>query len=274
LTGDYNSNSFYGSFDYMAGYGIHSIVETGTGIVGLTYCDVPVNDPRVIAAEGYLVRDWLTNSGWRANFGNLYGMYGIMKACRLTTPPIKYILNYTGSPTIEWYNGTDQYADWLIANQAGSGSWTQTAGFGLGSVDLSTAWGILILEYVPVKEHGSLTVNVVDASTNNPIPGAHVSIDGPETLDGFTDGGKVDFLNILAGSYLVTAAKSGYNSASVPSDVLAGVTTQITIRLTPLTTPVGGFEAPLNTLAMLAPWIVLALAASVGAIVAAKRKRK
>jgi len=38
--------------------------------------------------------------------------------------------------------------------------------------------------------------------------------------------------------------------------------------------PVGGFEAPINTLALLAPWIIMILATSFGAILVAKRKRK
>lgn len=38
--------------------------------------------------------------------------------------------------------------------------------------------------------------------------------------------------------------------------------------------PVGGFEAPVNALRMLAPWIILALATPLGIILAMKRKRK
>jgi len=38
--------------------------------------------------------------------------------------------------------------------------------------------------------------------------------------------------------------------------------------------PVGGLEAPINTLALLAPWIIMILATSFGTILAAKRKRK
>lgn len=36
--------------------------------------------------------------------------------------------------------------------------------------------------------------------------------------------------------------------------------------------PVGGFEAPINTLALLAPWIIMILATSFGAVFATKRK--
>lgn len=49
-----------------------------------------------------------------------------------------------------------------------------------------------------------------------------------------------------------------------------------TLRLLPPSPPppVGGLEAPTNPLTLLAPWIFLALATSLGTIAAAKRKRK
>lgn len=46
------------------------------------------------------------------------------------------------------------------------------------------------------------------------------------------------------------------------------------VEETPPTQPVGGFEVPINTLALLAPWMLLASVASFGIIAAAKRKIK
>jgi hypothetical protein len=274
LVGNYNTNSLYGSFGYTGPVspGFNSVAESATGILGLTYCGYPKTYANITAAQGYLVRDWLVSSGWNTNFGNLYGMYAVMKACRLAQPtPIEFIVNYTGSPTIEWYNGTGQYADYLVINQQPDGHWN--GGTATTNAHLNTAFGVLILEFVPVKVQWNLTVHVVDADTNNPIPGASVSAVGPETRSGITDGGKVDFLKLQAGPYTVTASKAGYDAASVFLDLSAD--TEITIRLKLSgAPPVGGFEAPLNTLAMLAPWLLLALATSLGAIVAAKRKRK
>jgi len=272
LGGNYNSNSLYGSFGYADKTTFNSVAESATGILGLTYCGEPKTNASIIAAQGYLVRDWLVASSWNTNFGNLYGMYGVMKACRLAQPtPIDFIVNYTGSPTIEWYNGTNQYADWLVNNQQPDGHWN--GGTATTNVYLNTAFGVLILEYVPVKVQWNLTVHVVDDSTNNPISGANVAAVGPESRAGITDGGEVDFLKLQAGPYTVTASKAGYDTASVFLDLSAD--TEITIRLKLSgAAPVGGFEAPLNTLAMLAPWILLGLATSLGAVVAAKRKRK
>jgi len=249
LAGDYNTNSRYGSFGYTAPTDINSIAESATGIMGLTYCDVPKTDSRVIAAQGYIVRDWLTSSGWRSNFGNLYAMYAVMKACRLAIPtPIKYIVDYTGAPTIEWYNGTGQYADWLVAHQQVDGHWEGVQAS--TNDDLNTAWGVLILEYVPVVVKYKLTVNVVDATTNDPISGATVTADGPETRSDVTDGGEVVFADIQAGSYQVSASKTGYASASTTVELTAD--TSITLKLAPLMLPVyidikpGSWPNPIN----------------------------
>jgi len=142
-------------------------------------------------------------------------MYGVMKACRLALPtPIVNIVDYTGTPTIEWYNGTGQYADWLIAHQAADGHWT--ASFVTGSPHLDTAWGVLILEFVPVVVKYKLTVTVVDIATTASISGATVVAEGPETRSGSTNpSGIIEFANLLAGPYIVTASASGYTPASV-----------------------------------------------------------
>lgn len=272
LSGDYNSNLFYGSFGYTSPTSFNSIAESSTGILGLTYCDVPKTDSRIVAAQGWIVRDWLTTSGWRSNFGNLYAMYAVMKACRLAIPtPIHFIVNHTGAPTIEWYNGTDQYADYLVANQYADGHWESPTFPSSYHFDLSTAWAVLILEYIPVVVEYTLTVNVVDADSGDPISGAGVIADGPETRSGTTDGGSVVFADILAGSYVVSAFKTGYASGSTTVEVVED--TEITIELR-RHVPVGGFEAPINMFAMLTPWILLALAMSIGAIVVARRKIK
>jgi hypothetical protein len=61
----------------------------------------------------------------------------------------------------------------------------------------------------------NLTVIVVDAATSDPIVGANVSIEGPETDWNITgSGGNWTFYNVATGSYNVTASKTGYTSAS------------------------------------------------------------
>jgi hypothetical protein len=234
LDGTYDTNYYYGSFGYNTKDTFNSIAETGAGIMQLTYCGVPKTDPRIIAAQGYIVRDWLTNSGWRVNIGNFYAMYAVMKACRLATPtPIEFIANYTGAPTIEWYNGTGQYADQLVTNQGSDGHWDQWVAPEGVTTDLSTAWGVLILEFVPVRVEYTLTVHVVDVNTNSSVSGANVIAVGPQNRSGTTDGGTVVFNKTQAGNYVVSASKLGYTSASVNASLTKD--TEITIRLTPLT---------------------------------------
>jgi hypothetical protein len=282
-------NYYYGAFGYTDPTVIDSIAETAAGILQLTYCGVPETDSRIVAAEGYIVRDWLTSSGWEVNFGWLYAMYGVMKACRLATPtPIEFIANYTGSPTIEWYNGTGEYADALVTNQSLDGHWDQW-----GSppedlpTDLSTAFADLILEFVPVKVTYSLTVTVEDATNNNPIVGAAVQAVGPENDSGNTgSNGQITFPTVQAGSYQVNASASGYS----PSGTTVSLTsnTAVTIKLSPTTVtpttppkPVGGNIEPANTLAVLLAvvednakyWIALLAVGAVAALIIFKRRR-
>lgn len=237
LTGNYSSNYFYGAFDYTPNAGYYSVVESATGILGLTYLGVPASDPRIRAAEGFIVREWNTTQGpggWRNNMGDLYAMYGIMKAMRLTLPnATRYIENYTGAPLVEWYNGTGTYADWLVTSQYPNGRWSSTNMDEDQGAYLDTAFGTLILEFVPVKVKWNLAVKVVDASTSNPVSGANVTIVGPETHWNMTDDGAAVFDKIQAGNYTVTASKAGYASNS--TWVFLDANKTITIPLTPLT---------------------------------------
>jgi hypothetical protein len=243
LDGDYNTNYYYGAFGYAApewgARGLQTIAETCAGIMELTYCGVPKTDPRIIAAQGFIVRDWSTTyggpSGWQVNLGNFYAMYAVMKACRLATPtPIAFIVNYTNYPTMEWYNGTGEYADILVANQASGGYWNQWVSPEGINTELSTAFAELILEFVPVKVTYKLTVTVQD-SASNLISGAQVIIDGPETHTGSTGGdGKIVFDKIQAGSYQVNATAAGHlPSATTTVSVTSDTEYTITLELIP-----------------------------------------
>lgn len=226
LDGNKDTNYFYGCFGYTDKYTFESIAETATGILGLTYCDVLKTDPRIVAAQGYIVRDWLTTSSWRSNFGNFYAMYAVMKACRLALPlPIVSIVDYAGVPTIEWYNGVNQYADWLVAQQAGDGHWDNTAMPTYVHPDLNTAWGVLILEYVPVVVKFTLTVTVADDTTGLPIPDATVTATGPDPaspVSDTTDDEGIAELTLQAGTYDVDISKPGYESKSLTVDLVGG----------------------------------------------------
>jgi hypothetical protein len=76
----------------------------------------------------------------------------------------------------------------------------------------------------------TLTVHVVDASTDGLISAAAVVAAGPQSRSGVTDGGTVVFDNTQTGNYSITASKTGYTSAS--ANVSLTENTEITIRLT------------------------------------------
>jgi hypothetical protein len=265
LTGNSTSNSNYGSFGYSGKDAIlGGLPEAAIGIAELTYVGAYSTNASVIAAEGYINKMWNVNDGsWNVNIGSLYAMYAVMKACREALPPIQFIANYDGTPSVEWYNGTGQYADSLIANQSSDGSWNiwepwaESDSF---STDLSTAFGTLILEpyVVNIATKYTLTVTVEDATNNNPITGAAVQAAGPESMSGNTgSNGKITFNSVQAGTYLVNASASGYSPSGTTVSVTS--TTAVTIKLSPTapTTPtqpkviVGGRVEPVNTLAVL-----------------------
>jgi hypothetical protein len=136
------------------------------------------------------------------------------------------------------------------------------------------SWGAEFapLSYTVFLPRYDLTVNVVDATSGLPISGASVTADGPESAAGVTDGGKVAFLDLLTGDYIVSASKTGYNPASTAVSLESDM--EITLRLTSIgPTPVGGFEVPTNAFLLISPWIVLGFAL-VGAAVVANLKRK
>lgn len=286
------SSGGYGSFGYdVADDILGGVPEAASGIAQLTYLGAPTTNSSIIAAEGYINGMWNVNDGsWNVNIGNLYAMYAVMKACKEATPtPIKYIANYNGTPGVEWYNGTGEYADSLIGNQSLDGhwiNWSPWAEAGGFSLDLSTALGVLILEFVPVRVTYSLTVTVEDATNNDPIAGAGVQAVGPETDSGSTGGnGQITFNSVQAGSYQVNASASGYS----PSGTTVSVTsnTALTIKLSPTTPtpskPVGGTVEPVNPLVVLFAgvegilseyWVAFLAVGAVAALIIFKRRRE
>ena len=275
LTGTPTTNPTYGAFDYTPGRQL-SPAETAAGILELTYAGVPDTDSRIQAAEGYLYADWGATLfgpagysydgeyGWNFNIGALYDMYSVMKAMTDTTPtPTTYIPNYADTASIEWYNGAGQYADSLIANQGTDGHWNNWVSWaenGDVSNNLGTAWGILILEYVPVVVTYTLEVDVVN-NVGNPISGATVGAVGPTTLGGTTDAsGKAVFNDVQAGTYDVTASMSCYTSASQEVDLDKSTVVKLTLEpgsCTGVGVPEFGASSSVMVVAALCAFLVL-----------------
>jgi hypothetical protein len=223
MTGTPDTNPYYGSFGYAyrdSFYG--GVPETAEGILELTYCGYPDTYANITAAEGYIYSMWTYYDGsWEVNIGSLYAMYGVMKAMRETLPsPTQFIYNYTGTVNVEWYNGTGEYADSLIANQGPAngypnGAWTNWESWAENdefNYNLATAFAVLILEFVPVRVTYNLNVTVLNAVSSVAIAGATVaSVTGPESFSGITNGfGQVEFIGVEAGTYNISTSAAGY----------------------------------------------------------------
>jgi hypothetical protein len=85
---------------------------------------------------------------------------------------------------------------------------------------------------------GTLNGQVVDSVTSNPIPNAPVQIDGPESLSTVADGGGNYSMDVLAGTYTLTAGPvpPGYPATNSVTNigVTAGNTTTTDIPLDPV----------------------------------------
>lgn len=90
-----------------------------------------------------------------------------------------------------------------------------------------------------------LTVTVLDSGTLAPVPGAGVSIDGPQNFSGSTGSdGRTAFGGVSAGNYAVKVAAPGY-SPSAPGTVSVGRATAHTVRLDRIAPPASpGMVAP------------------------------
>ena len=109
---------------------------TAAGLIELTYCGVTTDDPRWEAGADCICQNWDN-----ANVGNIYAMYGVMKAAMTAQPqPLNPVWDFCGH---EWQ---PEYDAWLIDNQEeDDGYWEATD---WGDDILNTEWALLILQKV------------------------------------------------------------------------------------------------------------------------------
>jgi len=151
---------FDGGFGYTAPGG--NVARTGAGIACLAWVGTPATDARVASAINFIDNNWDYD-----NLGNLYAMYAVMKGMRGFEPDLTMIGGH------DWYA---EYADYLMANQDGDGSWTSNVWFGR---DLSTAAGVLILT---PEVFASPPVAVAKASPTEASPGTVITFDHSESF--------------------------------------------------------------------------------------------
>lgn len=141
-----------GGFGYQQADDRKNIGKAGVGIQTLSWLGIPSSDARIARAKSYIEQNWESeNDGWGhpGHLGNFYAMYAVTKGSRLAKPEI------TTYGVHNWYQ---EYINYLLANQAGDGSWNDQA-WSTDDIPLSTAWALLMLNPV--------------------LPGAPVSTPGP-----------------------------------------------------------------------------------------------
>lgn len=151
-----NGSYYYNCYTLWA-----NITKAAAGTICHEFLGTPLNDARVQRALGFVYRHWNdTGTSWDRTtlLGNSYGMYGLMKACRIPEPDILRITeyDYAASPPAQTANSFDWYytptgqsqqglASYCVATQQSDGSWDDTVGSNAVQDALCTGWRILVL---------------------------------------------------------------------------------------------------------------------------------
>jgi hypothetical protein len=145
-----------GGFWYHHPNSWENVALTAAGMVQLTYCCEEKNGQHMMAARNYIASNWLSG-GADPNIGNLYAMYGVMKASMLAkpVPPAPEVsIVYYGEH--HWQN---EYDRWIIDNQTEDGGRCWPGQYAVPGIHgrtnskvLATELALLILEKVAPKE--------------------------------------------------------------------------------------------------------------------------
>jgi beta propeller repeat protein len=160
-----------GGFGYKFPCGYVNIAKTaGTGLTGLAFCGVPVDDERIQKTIDFIDRRW--NQEGDDHFGNYYAMYAVMKAFS------GEFLNREKIGAHDWWN---EYARYLVDRQHAEGSWPPGR---WSSHALSNAWAILILTRAlyDIPPTAVAKANGLDATEVD--VGQIVKFDGSQSRDG------------------------------------------------------------------------------------------
>jgi len=98
---------------------------------------------------------------------------------------------------------------------------------GSGNYDFSANFRVREME----QQTGNLSVNVVDATTGNPVSGATVSCAGQNRQS--DSQGRASLNSITAGAHTLQVSKTGYSTYSNSVDVVANITTNVQVALSP-----------------------------------------
>ena len=210
--GDYGTSYSSGAFDINNA--IASFSSRGAGPNGIK--------PN-LASPGVNVRSSIANGGYSAfsgtsmasphTAGTVALMWSAAAALRGQIDATAAILNQTAVDTSDLSCG---------GTAANNNVWGEGKLNALQAVTQS-----------PRGDTGTLVVNVSNASTSTPLPGASVNITGPVNRNGITGAdGRVTFL-LPVGTYAIAVSAFGFGSGSASADVAVGATTTANVPLTP-----------------------------------------
>ena len=182
-----------GGFGYTAVDELNNITKAAAGIICHEFLGTPLTDPKVQSAIGFIYRHWNDNgTSWDHTklLGNSYGMYGLMKACRIPQPDILDITEYAyaATPPAQTANKFDWYytptgqanmgmATYCVATQQSDGSWDDNVGSNKVYDAFCTGWRILVLLkssptiITPVAEICECGQNEYDLGEDIPLDG-------------------------------------------------------------------------------------------------------
>ena len=149
-----NSQDINGSFHYYHKASTDrndrvNVALTASGLVQLTYCDVPTIDSRWNDARNWIGSNW-ADPHWK-NVDNGYTSCGVMKAAMTADDD----LEISGLQPVKFYGTHDwqkEYDDWLLAHQDSDGYWPEKYALpwhsGHFNKVLATEYALLILQKV------------------------------------------------------------------------------------------------------------------------------
>jgi len=150
-----------GGFGYNSNTYILNLTKAAAGIICLQFLGVPITDPRIESALGYIYRHWNDSVYWdwpnEELHGCSYEMYAVMKAMRIPEPDITRVTEYdynSGTQTansFDWYykapdaNIQEGLAYYTVFNQQADGQWNDWIWPNPVRGPFSTAWRVLVL---------------------------------------------------------------------------------------------------------------------------------
>jgi hypothetical protein len=164
---DYIQNSSNGGSGYDGPNNIVNEAKTGGLLVEMAFAGYngvstgPSDKSDKAGALAYLNANWknFANNTWNGNFNHPYAMWSIYKGLETTiglndTTTITNLLTTCGTQdTGDVCNWFEDYAQWLVTNQNGDGSWT---GYDSWGRSLATPWFINILAATNIPDGGDM----------------------------------------------------------------------------------------------------------------------